>query len=101
MEPTSDGPSEELVDRYRRNLVVERGLVVGTVRYYVAAACVFLADWGDASGSQLREVSAPQVPAFVIQQSAHRGVGSMKILVTLFCGRCCDSCFWTGRCRSI
>lgn len=83
VEPGPDGPLDELVDRYRRYLVMERGLVAGTVRYYLAAARVFLAEWVDASGSRLREVSAAQVTAFVMQQSAHRGVGSLKILVTV------------------
>jgi integrase/recombinase XerD len=81
--PGPAGPLEELVERYRRYLVMERGLVAGTVRYYLADARIFLAGWVDASGSRLREVSASQVTAFVMQQSARRGVGSMKILVTV------------------
>lgn len=83
VEPAPDGPLDELIERYRRYLVVERGLVAATVRYYLADAQVFLADWVDGSGSRLSEISAPQVTAFMVRQSACRGVGSMKIVVTV------------------
>jgi integrase/recombinase XerD len=83
VEPTPAGPLHDLIERYRRYLVMERGLVATTVRYDLADARVFLADWVDASGSRLPEISARQVITFVVQQSAHRGVGSMKILVTV------------------
>jgi integrase/recombinase XerD len=83
VEPAQAGPLDDLIERYRRYLVMERGLVATTVRYYLADARVFLADWVDASGSRLREISAPQVTTFVVQQCAHGGVGSVKILVTV------------------
>jgi site-specific recombinase XerD len=83
VEPAPVGPLDELVERYRRYLVMERGLVAATVRYYIADARAFLVDWVDASGSRLREISASEVTRFVVQQCAYRGVGSMKILVTV------------------
>lgn len=81
--PTSTGPLDDLIERYRRYLVTERGLAASTVRYYVADARVFLADWVDACGSRLGEMSAAQVTTFVVRQCTDRSVGSAKILVTV------------------
>jgi site-specific recombinase XerD len=83
VESVPNGPLAELIERYRRYLVLERGLVPATVRYYLAGARVFLADWVDTSGSRLSEIGAAQVTAFVVEQSDCRSVGSMKILVTV------------------
>lgn len=79
----SAGALDDLIERYRRYLVTERGLVATTVRYYLADARVFLAGWVDASESRLGELSAGQVTAFVVRRCAHRSVGSAKILVTV------------------
>jgi integrase/recombinase XerD len=81
--PGLSGPLEELVDRYRRYLVEERGLVATTVRYYLADARAFLAEWVDDAGSRLGELSAAWVTGFVVEQCARCGVGSAKILVTV------------------
>jgi integrase/recombinase XerD len=77
------GPLDELVESYRRYLVTERGLVSGTVRYYLADARVFLACWVDMRGSRLGEMTAAGVTAFVVEQCGRRSVGSAKILVTV------------------
>lgn len=81
--PDSSGPLDELVERYRRYLVEERGLVATTVRYYLAEARTFLVGWVDDAGSRLGELGAAQVTGFVVDQCARRGVGSAKILVTV------------------
>ncbi|HET8661970.1 MAG TPA: tyrosine-type recombinase/integrase [Micromonosporaceae bacterium] len=79
----STGPLDVVMRRYRRYLVTERGLAPATVRYHLAHAGVFLAGWVDAGGSRLGEISAAKVSAFVVEQCAHRGVGSAKTLVTV------------------
>jgi site-specific recombinase XerD len=83
MAAVSAGALDDLIERYRCYLVMERGLVATTVRYYLADARVFLADWVDVSGSRLGEMSAAQVSTFVVRQCARRSVGSAKILVTV------------------
>lgn len=80
--PDSSGRLDELVERYRRYLVEERGLVQSTVRYYVMEARSFLTGWVGDGGSRLGELGAAQVTGFVVDQCARRGVGSAKILVT-------------------
>ena len=81
--PGPTGRLEELIERYRRHLVTERGLVATTVRYYLADARVFLAGWVDASSSRLDQMNAAQVITFVVLQCARRSTGSAKILVTV------------------
>ena len=80
--PALSGPLDELADRYRRYLAGERGLVPATVRYYLADARQFLAEWVDARGSRLDELDAAAVTGFVAGECRGRGIGSAKILVT-------------------
>jgi integrase/recombinase XerD len=77
------GPLNGLLERYRRYLVEERGLVPTTVRYYLADAREFLTVWVDASGSRLDKLDAAGVTGFVVDECARRSVGSAKILVTV------------------
>jgi site-specific recombinase XerD len=79
----ASGPLEELVKRYRVYLVGERGLVAGTVGYYVLDARAFLVGWVDDQGSRLGELTAADVTAFVVDECARRTVGSAKTLVTV------------------
>jgi integrase/recombinase XerD len=81
--PARPGPLDELADRYRRYLAEERGLVPATVRYYLADARQFLAEWVDARGSRLDELDAAAVTGFVAGECRGRGIGSAKILVTV------------------
>ena len=81
--PGLTGPVDELLERYRRYLAGERGLVPATVRYYVADAKLFLTGWVDASGSRLDKLDAAGVSGFVVGECARRSVGSAKILVTV------------------
>ncbi len=77
------GPLDVLLERYRRYLAGERGLVPATVRYYVADAKLFLRGWVDASGSRLDKLDAAGVTEFVVGECARRSVGSAKIMVTV------------------
>jgi integrase/recombinase XerD len=77
------GPLDELLERYRRYLVEERGLVPTTVRYYLMDARQFLAVWVDACGSRLNKLDAAGVTGFVVDGCGRRSVGSAKILVTV------------------
>lgn len=81
--PVPVGRLEELIGRYRRYLVTERGLVATTVRCYLADARIFLVDWIDESGSRLGEMGAAQVTSFVVHQCSHRSIASAKTLVTV------------------
>lgn len=83
VEPASAGPLDDLIERYRRYLVTERGLTAATLPHYLADARMFLADWVDAGGSRLGELGAAQVSTFVVRQCGHRSVGSAKTLVTV------------------
>ena len=81
--PELSGPLAELTDRYRRYLQQERGLVPATVRYYLADARPFLAQWVDDRGSRLDKLDAAAVTRFVVTECGCRSVGSAKILVTV------------------
>lgn len=81
--PVVSGALDELLEGYRRYLVTERGLVAGTVRYYLPEARLFVSGWVGADGSRLDRLSAAEVTAFVVDQCARRSVGSAKILVTV------------------
>jgi site-specific recombinase XerD len=81
--PVTTGPLDELVEQYRRYLLEERGLVATTVRYYLEEARSFLTCWIDSSGSRLGELDAARTTGFVVDECAHRSVGSAKILVTV------------------
>lgn len=81
--PDESGPVNELLQRYRRYLVEERGLVPTTVRYYLLDARLFLANWVGGSGCSLDELNAARVTAFMVEHCTGRGVGSAKILVTV------------------
>ncbi len=75
-------PAEELLERYRRYLLVERGLATGTVRGYVDIIRPFLAGRVMADGSGLERLAARDVSAFVLAECPGRSRGSAKLLVT-------------------
>ena len=94
--PVSAGPLDDLIERYRRYLVTERGLVATTVRYYLADARVFLAGWVDACGSRLGEIDAAAGDRVRGAASAATVVSGRRRSWSRWCGRCCGSCCWTG-----
>lgn len=67
---------DELVERYREWLVVERGLASSTVDYYVRDARLFLAD------RDLATLGVAEVSRFVVSESRRRTMGSAKNLST-------------------
>lgn len=75
-------PVDELLERYRRFLLGERGLAVGTVRGYVDIVRPFLAGRVAADGSGLERLAARDVTAFVLAECPGRSRGSAKLLVT-------------------
>jgi len=74
-------PAEELLVRYRRYLLGERGLAAGTVRGYVDVVRPFLADRVAADGCGLERLVARDVSAFVLAECPGRSRGSAKLLV--------------------
>jgi len=75
---------EVLLERYRRYLMEERGLVAGTVRGYVDMVRPFLASRADATGGlELEALTAGDVLGFVLSESERRRSGkSAKLMVT-------------------
>lgn len=75
-------PVEELLERYRCYLLVERGLAAGTVRGYVDIVRSFVAGRVAADGSGLERLAARDVSAYVLAECPGRSQGSAKLLVT-------------------
>lgn len=79
----ADTPMDRLLADYRCWLVAERGLGVGTVACYLAAARLFLSQcWGAGGEPGVQGLSAAAVAGFVGRECAVRGAGSAKMLVT-------------------
>jgi integrase/recombinase XerD len=76
------GPAEELLERYRQFLIVERGLVERTTRGYADAVRPFLARRVGAGGLDLAGLDTGDVTAFVLAACPRRAVGSAKLIVT-------------------
>jgi integrase/recombinase XerD len=77
-------PVDALLERYRRYLLVERGLSAGTVRGYVDVVRPFLAGRASAEGLDLELLTAAGVTAYVVaacREPRGRG-GSAKLMVT-------------------
>ncbi len=77
-------PVEALLERYRRYLLVERGLSAGTVRGYVDVVRPFLAGGASVEGIDLERLTAADVTAYVVaacREPRGRG-GSAKLMVT-------------------
>jgi integrase/recombinase XerD len=73
--------AEMLGERFRRYLIVERGLAEGTVIGYVDAVKPFLA-WLDDDGLDLRDLGAGGVTAFVVARCPGQSRGAAKMTVT-------------------
>jgi integrase/recombinase XerD len=76
------GPVEVLLERYRRYLLVERGLAGETVRGYVKMVRPFLAGRVGCGGLDLEHLSAGDVSAFLVGVSLEGRGGSVKLIVT-------------------
>jgi site-specific recombinase XerD len=80
--PAADTLAEAVVEEYRRWLIHERGLAVGTVRGYVGEARSFLSYVDRPEGLDLARLTASEVNGYVVGQCRRRHVGSAKVLVT-------------------
>ena len=75
---------DRLLERYRRYLVDERGLVEGTIDNYLHTARLFLSGWvGDDDGRvELEGLRVADVTAFVARECPRRGVGAARNLAS-------------------
>jgi site-specific recombinase XerD len=71
-------PAEELVERYRRWLVDDRGLAVATVVRYVKLARAFLAWCSTGRVGGVGNLAGADVVAFLLAESDRLSVGSVK-----------------------
>jgi site-specific recombinase XerD len=74
--------SEQLLARFRRYLVEERGLAIETVAGQVFAASLFLKALGHPGGRGLEDLEPSDVNEFLLQQLGRRSVASAKRLVS-------------------
>jgi integrase/recombinase XerD len=82
--PISSSPAEEVLERYRNYLTVERGLGHTTARDYVGAVRPFLHGrvGPDDIALDLRHLAAADVIAFVVARCPHQSRGAAKLTVT-------------------
>ena len=82
--PESDRRAESalVVDRYRRYLLLERGLSVVSARRYLLTAGRFLDQVPAPVEVGLRRLTAGQVTEFVVDQAGRRSVPDAKCMVT-------------------
>jgi site-specific recombinase XerD len=71
-------PGGDVLAGYREYLVTERGLAASTVRNYLGAAGLLLAQ----DGLRLESLTAGDVTGFVLAQCRDRSTGSATVLVT-------------------
>jgi len=75
-------PVEELLERYRRYLLVERVLTVESARVYVTAIRSFVESFGVGEGLELHRVTAAHVSAFVLAEATRREGTSIRSVAT-------------------
>jgi integrase/recombinase XerD len=80
--PAPATPVEVLLERYRRYLLVERGLTAGTARGYVDAVRPFFDGREAGGGLRLERLKAAEVAAFVVARCPRQARGSAKLTVT-------------------
>lgn len=80
-EPSLEGPVERLLYRYRRYLVVERGVGASSVRGYVRVAGQFLDGRVCSDGLGLEHLRAGDVMAFVVARCPSQSQGSARLTV--------------------
>lgn len=81
--PLALSASEDLLDRYRRYLLLERGLGAGTVRGYVDILRPFVEGRVNAAGEvELWELSPADVLGFLLVEAGRRSRKSAKLLVS-------------------
>jgi integrase/recombinase XerD len=75
-------PVELMVDRYRRHLIHERGLVEGTVHFYAYVARLFLLERSVIQGADLADLEALDVIEFTGRVCEGRGLSSARQAVS-------------------
>jgi integrase/recombinase XerD len=75
-------PLEELVERYRRYLLVERMLTVGSVQIYLQTVRMFLARFDATEHVELDRITAADVSAFVLAEASRRRGSSIGSVAT-------------------
>jgi integrase/recombinase XerD len=80
--PAPAGPVEELLARYRRYLVTERGTGAATAADYAAKTRSFLAVRQTASVLDLAGLTAADVTAFIVETCPSMRKGTAKLTVT-------------------
>lgn len=75
-------PIERLLARYRRYLLVERGLTPATAAGYLASVRPFLAGRATPDGLALEALTVADVTAFVVARCPSQARGSAKLTVT-------------------
>src|SRR5712692_3944730 len=75
-------PSEELVDRFRRYQLEERGLAPDVVSNYTRVARMFLGTCSEFISVSLTELSAADVSAFVLDQCGKRSVADAHNVIS-------------------
>ena len=82
-EPSMVTAADELLEQYRRYLMVERGLTAGTARGYVDIVRPFVQSRVTETGEvELWDLSPADVLGFVLAQTARRSRKSAKLLVS-------------------
>jgi integrase/recombinase XerD len=81
-EPGPVTPAEELIERYRRYLLVERALTPGTARVYVAGVRRFVERFDGPEGLELGWVTSAGVSAFVLDEARRRPGTSIRSVAT-------------------
>lgn len=79
---TPTDPVELMVDRYRRHLIHERGLVDGTVHFYAHVARLFLLERSVIEGADLADLGALDVIEFTGRVCDGRGLSSARQAVS-------------------
>jgi len=80
--PSPQGPVAELLERYRRYLMVERGFGAEAACGYVSAVRPFLVGRLRPAGLELESLDAAQIMSFVRERAAERSRGRAKMTVT-------------------
>jgi integrase/recombinase XerD len=73
---------DELVERYRRYLLVERALTAETARVYVTAITPFMASLDGTEGLDFGRVTAAAVSGFVLAEANRRAGTSIRSVAT-------------------
>ncbi|HUY73157.1 MAG TPA: site-specific integrase [Candidatus Dormibacteraeota bacterium] len=80
--PAPAGPVEELLGRYQRYLILERGFRERTARRYESAVRPFLAEMASPEGLDLSRLSASEVTAFLLDRCRRGSSGTAKHTVS-------------------